>query len=288
MTAVPLREIVACLDDYLGVDRTPDYAGALNGLQVEGPGPVRRVAAAVDASEAAVREAAAWGAELLLVHHGIFWDGLRPLTGPRFRKVEALIKGGVALYSVHLPLDAHPEVGNSALLARALGLTELAPFGEYKGTAVGWMGTIGASAAPAGPEPPGEPDGPTPDEPPGDLDDGPTPTPGVLAEELAAKMEAVLDGPVRVLPGGPERIARVAVVTGAGASMLGEAAASGLDGLVTGEAQHHHAIEAAELGVSVFLGGHYATETWGVKAVAAKLQEEFGVETMFTELPTGL
>lgn len=253
MAAVPLREVVAYLDDYLDVDSVPDYAGALNGLQVEGPGPVRRVVAAVDASEAAVREAAAWRAELLLVHHGIFWDGVRPLTGRRFRKVEALIKGGVALYSVHLPLDAHPEVGNCALLARALGLAELAPFGEYKGTAVGWMGRVGASVA-----------------------------------TLAAKMEAVLDGPVRVLPGGPERIARVAVVTGAGASMLDEAAAKGLDALVTGEAQHHHAIEAAELGVTVFLGGHYATETWGVKAVAAKLQERFGVETMFAELPTGL
>lgn len=255
MAAVPLREVVAYLDDYLDVGSTPDYPGALNGLQVEGPGPVRRVVAAVDASEAAVREAAAWPADLLLVHHGIFWDGLQPLTGRLFRKVEALIKGRTALYSVHLPLDAHPEVGNSAVLARALGLAEPSPFGEYKGSAVGWMGEIGAP---------------------------------VLAEELAAKMQAVLDGPVRVLPGGPERIARIAVVTGAGASMLGEAAARGLDGLVTGEAQHHHAIEAAERGVTLFLGGHYATETWGVKAVAAKLQERFGVETMFTDLPTGL
>ena len=257
MAAASLPEIVAFLDDYLGVEGAPDYPGALNGLQVEAAGPVRRVVAAVDASEVTIREAKAWRADLLLVHHGIFWDGLQPLVGRRFRKVGALIEGGIALYSVHLPLDAHAEVGNAAVLARKLGLSELEPFGEFEGAPVGWMGKAG-------------------------------PAPGVPVAELAARMEAVLGGPVRTLPGGPETVARVGVVTGGGASLLGEAAATRLDALVTGEAQHHHAIDAAELGVTVFLGGHYATETWGVKATAEKLRDRFGIETMFADFPTGL
>lgn len=253
-----LSEVVAFLDDYLAVKEVPDYPGALNGLQVEGPAdPVRRVAVAVDASEAVIGKATKWRADLLLVHHGLFWDGLQPLVGRRFRKVQALVAGGTALYSAHLPLDAHAEVGNAAVLARKLGLSDLVPFGEYKGCAVGCAGTVENGA-------------------------------GATIADLEARLAAVLNGPVRTLPGGPDTIVRVGVVTGGGASMLGEAAAKGLDALVTGEAQHHHAIDAAELRVTVVLGGHYATETWGVKATAHTLQERFGVETMFVDSPTGL
>ena len=254
---------MAFLDDYLAVKEVSDYPGALNGLQVEGPGPVRRVAVAVDASEAVIGKATKWRADLLLVHHGLFWDGLQPLVGRRFRKVQALVAGGTALYSAHLPLDAHTEVGNAAVLARKLGLSDLVPFGEYKGCAVGCAGIVENGTATGN-------------------------AAGTPIADLEARLAAVLNGPVRTLPGGPDTIARVGVVTGGGASMLGEAAAKGLDALVTGEAQHHHAIDAAELGVTVVLGGHYATETWGVKATADTLQERFGVETMFVDSPTGL
>ncbi len=255
MRAVPLTEVVAFLDRYLAVGSAADYPNALNGLQVEADGPVERFAVAVDASEAVINAVQDW-ADLLIVHHGLFWGGLQPLTGPHFRRVRALIESGTALYSAHLPLDSHPEVGNSAVLARALGLTSLEPFAEYKGAPVGWRGVL--------------------------------PGPGASLRDFAAKLAAVLGTEVRTLPGGSDAVSTVGVVTGAGASTLGEAAALKLDVLVTGEAQHHHAIDAAEMGVAVLLGGHYATETWGVKQVCELLAGHFGIEGRFVDFPTGL
>ncbi len=248
----------------MDVDAIPDYPGALNGLQVEAPGPVRRVAVAVDASTAVIREAAG-RADLIVVHHGLFWGGPERLVGYRFERIRALVENRTALYSSHLPLDAHPEVGNAAVLARRLGLEELAPFGSYEGTPVGWKGRLGVS--PGGSR---------------------SSSAGLAAAELAERLSRLTGAAVQTLPGGAERIRRAAVVTGAGASTLREAAALGLDALVTGEAQHHHAIEAAELGLSILLGGHYATETWGVKAVAELLRDRFGTETWFIDAPTGL
>jgi len=273
VTSVPLAEIVSFLDEHLCVQGFPDYPGALNGLQVEGPGPVSRVAVAVDASAEVIEKAVAGRADLLVVHHGVFWDGLQPLVGPFFRKVRALIRGGTALYSAHLPLDGHPVVGNAALLAQVLGLEGVTPFGEYKGASVGCQGRLAE---------------------------------GSSAAALAKRLEQVVGGPVRILPGNPgapggavgidgtdrSRQARLifsaAVVTGGGASMLREAAEAGLDALITGEAQHHHAIAAAEHGITVFLAGHYATETQGVRAVGSLLEETFGVASRFIDAPTGL
>lgn len=253
MSAVSLPDIAGFLDEYLAIEDAPDYPHALNGLQVAGPERVATIAVAVDASEAVITEAGEW-ADLLIVHHGLFWGGLKPLTGPHFRRVRLLIESGTALYSAHLPLDRHAEVGNAAVLARKLGLEALEPFGEYGGTFVGWMGTRSE----------------------------------VRLRELADSLAAFSGARVRTLPGGPDPVARVGVVTGAGASTLHEAAAAGLDALVTGEAQHHHAIEAAELGVTVLLGGHYATEVWGVKALLRLLRHHFGIEGRFIDSPTGL
>ena len=255
MRGIPLRDIVAFLDGYLEVESAVDYPNALNGLQVEAAGPVERFAVSVDSSEAVIHAARDW-ADLLIVHHGLFWGGLQPLTGPHFRRVRALVKSGTALYSAHLPLDSHPEVGNSAVLARKLGVTGLEPFGDYKGAPVGWHGQLKE------------------------------PNRGLGA--FAATLSAVLGNEVKTLPGGSGTVSRVGVVTGAGASTLGEAAALGLDVLVTGEAQHHHAIDAAEAGVSILLGGHYATETWGVKQVCELLTRHFGIEGRFVDSPTGL
>ena len=254
MPELSVADAASFLDRYLKVSEIADYPGALNGLQVDGPGPVQVVAAAVDASQAVIDKAVGSGAHLLVVHHGLFWDGLRPIVGRRYRKLQALMRGRLALYGVHLPLDAHEEVGNAAVLARELGLQDLQPFGDYKGTPVGRV----ADAA------------------------------GVPANEFARRLEVATGEPVRVLPGGPRTLSRVAVVTGAGASFLPEVARRGLCALVTGEAQHHHAIEAAERGVTVFLAGHYATETWGVKALAGVLEEQFGLRSFFVPSPTGL
>lgn len=252
MPSVALAEIAGFLDDYLAVPGFPDYPNALNGVQVEGAGPVRRVAAAVDASRAVIDSSKDW-ADLLIVHHGLFWNGLQPITGRHFDRVKALVETNTALYSAHLPLDAHAEVGNSAILARKLGLAQLEPFGEYQGAAVGWKGVANAALW-----------------------------------DLARDLEEATGDRVQVLPGGPGHVRTAAVITGAGGSALPEAAAVGVDLLVTGEAQHHHAIDAAELGVSVLLGGHYATETWGVKALARLLEQRFGIEGRFVDSPTGL
>ncbi len=277
MPGVPLADVVGFLDERLDVAGVPDYPGALNGLQVEAPGPVERVAVAVDASTRTIRDAAAGGADLLVVHHGLFWDGVRPLTGYRHERIRALVESGTALYSAHLPLDAHPEVGNAAVLARRLGLEDLAPFGRWEGTTVGWKGAVSPSDEELSVRP----------RPPSSGASVARPA-SVSADELSARLARVVEGPVRVLPGGPGAASQVGVVTGAGASFLEEAASAGLDALVTGEATHHHAVEAAELGVTVFLGGHYATETFGVKAVGDLLARRFGLETWFVEAPTGL
>ncbi|MDE2874734.1 MAG: Nif3-like dinuclear metal center hexameric protein [Gemmatimonadota bacterium] len=252
-TDAALAEIVGFLDEYLDVDGFPDYANALNGLQVAGPERVRRFAVAVDASESVI-ESVRDRADLLIVHHGLFWSGLQPLTGPHFRRVKALTESGTALYSAHLPLDGHPEVGNAAVLARKLGLATPEPFGRYRGTHIGCCGTVAATP---------------------------------LAD-LAASLAAMTGDRVRTLPGGPDEVTDVGIVTGGGASMLPEAAGRGLDVLITGEASHHHAIDAAEMGVSVLLGGHYATEVWGVRAVMDLLEDRFGIEGCFVDSPTGL
>ncbi len=247
-----LEPILYFIDNLLSVRGFPDYSHALNGLQVEAPEEVHRIAVAVDASEATIQAAVDLGTQLLVVHHGLFWDGLGPLRGPRFRKVKALIEGRMGLYAAHLPLDAHPEIGNCALLTREMGLEPSGPFGSFDGQPVGWWAQ------------------------------GP-----VDREELKVRMAAAVGGGVRLVPGGPETVEKVGVVTGGGASFLVEAATMAVDTLVTGEAAHHHFHEAMELGINLLLGGHYATETFGVKALGGRLSEEFGVTWEFLDLPTG-
>lgn len=251
-----LESLLQYLDSYLAVVEHPDYPQALNGLQVDGPGEVMKVVAAVDASEAAIAAAVDRGADLLLVHHGLFWDGLRPVTGRRYRKLRALLEHGIALYSAHLPLDAHAEVGNCAVLGRALGLELEGRFAPYQGVEIGWWGTL---------------------ETPVD--------PGALRVLVS---EAVGGGPVHLIAGGPERVERVGVVTGGGASFIPDAVALGLDALVTGEGAHHHHFDAMEEGIHVCLAGHYATETFGVRALARHLEERFGLAWEFVDQPTGL
>ena len=249
-----LEALVEYVDGYLGVPGHPDYRTALNGLQVDGPREIRRVGAAVDVSEAVIAEAAELEVDLLLVHHGLFWGGLQPLTGRHFRKVQRLISSGIAVYAAHLPLDAHPEVGNCALLARALGVEPAERFGSFEGSPIGWSGA----------------------------------SPVEDRDALVQRLAEVEDGPVTLLGGGPERVNRVAVVTGGGGSFIEEAARSGVDTLVTGEGSHHTFVDAHELGVNVLYGGHYATETFGVKALASHLARMFDLEWLFLHHPSGL
>lgn len=241
------------LDEYLDTARVPDYPTALNGLQVDGNRPVRRVALGVDASLAAIEEAVRLECDLLLVHHGLFWDGLGPVTGRRYRKLKACLDSGLAVYASHLPLDLHPEVGNSAVLARAAGIELADTWGDFKGTPIGVWGKL-----------------------------------RITREALAARLDELLGGRVRLLAGGPEMIERVGVLTGAGGSMINEAVALGLDALISGEGAHHTFFDAMEGGINVYYGGHYATETWGVKALGAHLEQKFGLEVVFLDLPTGL
>lgn len=248
-----LEQLLHFLDDFLGVRDFPDFDGAMNGLQVEGSSEVEHLAVAVDVSEATIDGAVGCGADLLLVHHGLFWGGLGPITGRVFRKLSGLIRNGVGLYSVHLPLDAHPEVGNAAVLGRELGLELDEPFGRFQEATVGWAGraTIGRA-------------------------------------DLHSRMEELLGRDVHLIPGGAEEIRRVAVVTGSGGSFIPEAVHAGIDTLVTGEGKHHDFVEATELGLNVFYGGHYATETWGVRALARHLEEAFSLAWTFIDEPSGL
>ena len=251
--AVQLTELVLYLNDYLRVTAVPDAPHALNGLQVSNAGAVSRVATAVDLCEATVRLAADQGADFLLVHHGLFWGGLGPLTERRYRRVAGLVKHNIALYSAHLPLDLHPDVGNNAVLARQLGVTLRGAFGEEYGVPIGVWGEV--------------------DE---------------LRTVLGQRLTSLLGGAPRLLPFGPERARRVGIVTGAAGSLIGQAAAAGLDTYITGEGPHHTFFDAEELGLNVFYAGHYATETVGVKALAEHLRTRFDLPWTFLDHPTGL
>jgi dinuclear metal center YbgI/SA1388 family protein len=250
---VHLSQLVSYLDDYLRVREVPDYPEALNGLQVENAGEVTRVGAAVDLCEATVQLAAAQGADLLLVHHGLFWGGLRPLVGPRQRRVAGIVRHNIAVYSAHLPLDRHPDVGNNAVLAGALGVVLRGEFGKHEGVPIGVWGELHTERA-----------------------------------ALQQKIAAVLGAVPRLMPFGPAAVRLVGIITGAGGSMIADAAAAGLDTYITGEGPHHTFFDAEELGLNVFYAGHYATEVAGVKALAEHVSAKFRIPWVFLDHPTGL
>ncbi len=249
-----LHELVARLDQYLDTRAIPDSDRALNGLQVDnGDAEVRSVAVAVDACQAVIDEAVAKRADLLIVHHGLFWGGLEPLTGRAYRRIGALLRGGVALYSSHLPLDRHPDVGNNALLARRLGIPILGSWGDYKGAPIGVWGEVDETR-----------------------------------DALGARLAASLGVSPRLIGGGPPRARRVGIVTGAGGDLIAEASAAGIDTFITGEGKHHSFFDAEELGVNVFYAGHYATETLGVRALGEYIAKLYQLEWTFIDHPTGL
>jgi dinuclear metal center YbgI/SA1388 family protein len=250
---VPLAEIAGFIDALLDIENVPDWPNALNGLQLANMGGVAKIGAAVDAGEPSLRKAIEAGVSLLLVHHGMFWGGLRPLTGAAYRKAALAIEADMAIYSAHLPLDLHPEIGNNALLAGKIGLAPGEPFFLEKGNYLGVKARI-----------------------------------SIPLDELAARVEKAVGGPVKVIRGGPERTACVGVVTGGAGAEIYKAASEGVDTFITGEGPHWAAVAAEEIGLNLVLAGHYATETFGVKALAARVAEKFGVPWEFIDHPTGL
>ncbi len=254
-----LATIVPWLDDVLQTAATPDYAGAHNGLQLEHTGPVQRVAAAVDISLRTVEQAVAAHANLLIVHHGMFWSGAQPIRGTYHRKLKMLMDHDIAVYSSHLPLDRHETLGNNVLLAGALGLTPSTGWYAYKGVNIGTVAECDVSTT-------------------------------ELAERVR-RFAAGHDHHAVITPHDEgRRTRRVAICTGGGASTesLREAIAIGADTLVVGEGPHHTAVDAEESGLVVMYAGHYATETLGVQALAKAVSERWQLPWAFLPAPTGL
>ena len=212
-----------------------------------------RIAAAVDASLATVKLAIKAKADLMIVHHGLFWSPSHPWTGKKFELMRLLIENNIAIYSSHLPLDAHPKLGNNAQLCAALGFKKLQPFFASHGQPIGFKASVSISR-----------------------------------DDLAMRLARVVGNKPLVIPGGNALCHRIGVVTGGAGGDLKMAAAEGVDAFITGEGPHWTYALAEELGLNVFYAGHYATETFGVKALAANLSKKFRVPWTFLDHPTGL
>ena len=247
-----VEQIIAELDALLEPERFEDYC--VNGLQVPGAADVETLATGVSAHAELFELAAAEGAQLLLVHHGIFWGpGVRSVDAMLKRRLQALFDANIALAAYHLPLDAHPELGNNALLAQALGAEREGPFGDHRGAAIGCLARL-----------PGE---------------------GIDLAGLTERVQQATSRQPLVFDAGPPRVRTLAIVTGAGADYLPEAAAAGADALVTGEAAERTMALAHESGVHLLAAGHHATETLGVRRLGEHLAERFGLRHVWLDVP---
>lgn len=246
-----LLQLEACCNELLESHRFTD--ASYNGIQVDTATPITRLATGVTASEALLRAAADAGAQAVLAHHGMFWVGQSPvLRGHLHRRVSALMQAGVGLLAYHLPLDAHPTLGNNAQLAAQLGLTDCVPWGDYKGAAIGIGGAL---------------------DPPQDV------------AALVQRIEQLVGRAALHLPGGPDQVARVAVVSGGGAMMAMDAARHGYHLLLTGEPTESTMHFAAEEGVHVVAAGHHATERPGVRALGDHLAQQWGLQVVHLDIP---
>jgi len=253
MPTVPLKVIVAHCDQILRARDVGDYDGAMNGLQVENSGSVKKIAAAVDASISTIKLAVAAKADLLIVHHGLFWSSRQPWTGKNFELLKLCVENSLAIYSSHLPLDLHSTLGNNAQLCAALGLRNLKPFFLTHGQTIGFRSQTKISRT-----------------------------------DLAKRLERATGTKPKIIPGGKNICEKIGVVTGGAGAELKQVAAEGVDTFITGEGPHWTFALAEELGLNVFYGGHYATETFGVKALAAHLSKKFRLPWEFLDYPTGL
>jgi dinuclear metal center YbgI/SA1388 family protein len=248
-----LSDIVNYTNDFLRTREIGDWDNALNGLQIENSGGVTKIGAAVDASTRVLEAAAKQNIGLLIVHHGLFWPGLQPVTGTLRRQLELAFESNIALYSAHLPLDLHPQVGNNAQLAAAVGLESIEPFFEEKGQLIGLKART-----------------------------------SLLRDELDRKLQEALSSPVKVFMFGPKKTGTIGIITGAAGTEIYKVAQEGIDTFITGEAPHWAAVAADELRMNLLLGGHYATEVFGVKALAAHLSQRFKIPWVFIDCPTGM
>jgi dinuclear metal center YbgI/SA1388 family protein len=244
------------LHAYLKLDDFTELDASMNGMQVSRKQEeIQSLAVAVDASLETFERAAAAGADAVFVHHGLFWGKPLALSGSHYKRIACLFEHDMALFAAHLPLDAHPEVGNNAGIADALGIENREPFGIYHGCAIGMKGSFS------------EP---------------------VTISEMLKRLQLEDEPNVSVLPFGPEKISTAGIVSGGAANQVHDAIAEGLDAFVTGEALHQVYHYCMESGITVIAGGHYRTEVYGVRMVAKKLEEEFGLKTVFIDVPTGL
>jgi len=253
MPKADLLAIVKHCDRELRINEIVDYDDAHNGLQVENDGKIHHIAATVDASLATIRKAADMGVNLMVVHHGLFWNPQHPWIGKKRDLITALIENDMAIYSAHLPLDIHPRLGNNVGLCKALKFKRPKPFFEEKGTPIGLRITS-----------------------------------RLRRTVLASRLKSVLGTPPVLLSGGPCECRKIGIVTGGAGSSLAQAAAEGVDTFITGEGPHWTGALAEELGINVFYGGHYATETFGVRALATHLSKKFKLPWEFIDHPTGL
>jgi len=248
-----LKQIVDFLDNELNTASIKDRS--INGLQVDGSQEVRRIGFAVDASMEALNRARDAYCDMLIVHHGIIWDRPDTLTGNLYKRAKFLIQNNISLYASHLPLDKHEIYGNNAHLARLLNLRNLRGFGDYNGNPVGFAGELGRE---------------------------------MEFEELIREAKEKLNTKITALPFGKRTVGTVAVVSGNGNACLKEAIAKGFDVFFTGETSHTSFHEAKDGAINVIFAGHYATETLGLKALAAELKQKFELEAGFIDIPTGL
>jgi len=250
--ATSLSELINYLDIFLHHREINDYPGAQNGLHLENSGKISHFFASVDANPLTLCDAASKTSSLLLVHHGLAWNGLCPLTGGKYKMIKQALDADLAIYSSHLPLDAHPDYGNNALLTKALGFQDSIPFLDVKGTLLARLVQQSISRT-----------------------------------QLVDLASDAL-GSAQLIPGGPETTSRILVSTGSGNSLLKECSRENIDTLVTGEVSHDAFSQAHELGINIILGGHYATETLGVKAITQHLSEKFKLPWSFIDKPSGL
>ncbi len=251
----PLQKLVQSADGWLATDAIPDYPQAINGLQLESSGKVSKIVAAVDACEASIEAACDLGADLLVVHHGLFWQGAQKIEGSLYRKLKRAIDSDLAIYSSHIPLDVHLVFGNNAQFMAAIGLKGLVmPFFPWKGIELGLRADV-----------------------------------EITREELVARVEAATGIRPHLCPGGPNEIRKIGVITGGAGSEILDIAETGIDTFITGEGPHWSYTAAEELGINLIYAGHYATETFGVKALASRWCEENpGLTWEFFDHPTGL
>ena len=246
-----LQKIAAFCDKRTRRHEIKDFKGACNGLQFENTGVIQKVGASVDAGLIPFQKAVDRNVDLLIVHHGMYWSPLQPITGVKFQKVNTLLNGGLAVYSSHLPLDCHSEIGNNALLAKEIGLQPTGTFLDYEGTDIGLI------------------------------------TEGISRLDLIEKLQKTFDDKLQSIEFGSEKPNKIAILTGSGSSAVSELKRIGVDTLITGELRQNHYNQAQEEGLNLYLCGHYATEVYGVCALAKEISQKFEIpwEFIATDCP---